>query len=334
MRLGGVRASYANAVSGTAAMATGRLAWDAPRFVAALDGSYARFASGWWATQVGGTFYGIHLLGSSAGIGLRADGTAGLLSDRAWSGTVSVGPVASLLAGPSVLSASLAIGGLRRIDSMASATVSGGLRARMDAGPWSFQWSLDGTHARGISFADATAEMSYDLGPLELGAVAGGRTGDLGGKPWLQGHAQLRAARWATVEVQAGKYPKDISGFTSGSFVSVGVWLRPWHRPSSARGGRAGAAQGVTIEPVAPGRERITFVVPGAERVAIAGEWNDWTPVALVRLDGQRWRGEVALGKGAHRFSLLVDGGRWYVPAGVPSLPDSFGGTVGLLVVD
>ena len=95
-----------------------------------------------------------------------------------------------------------------------------------------------------------------------------------------------------------------------------------------------GAQRGVTIESAEPGRERVTFVVPGAEQVAIAGEWNDWTPVALTRLDGERWQANVTLGKGAHRFSLLLNGERWLVPSGVPSIPDSFGGTVGLLVVD
>jgi hypothetical protein len=334
-RLGGVRATYANAVSGSAAMATARVGWDAPHYVASLGASYARFSSGWWASQLGGSFYGIRLVSSRAGVGLKADGEAGWLSDGAWSGSVAAGPVASVLVGPSVFSVGIAVVALRRIDSTTSGTGGLSARVRTDLGPWSLEGALAAEHARQVDLLDATAEVAYQAGPLRLSALAGGRTGDLGGKPWLQGRAALRVAPWATLELQAGNYPRDITGFTGGSFLSFGVWIRPGPRRS---GGPVGfsrsASPGVTIESLAPGRERVTFVVPGAQQVALAGEWNDWTPVALTRVDGQRWQANVNLGKGAHRFSLLVDGGRWVVPVGVPSLPDSFGGSVGLLVVD
>ena len=337
VRLGAVRATYANAVSGSAGVGSARLTWDEPRFVAAIDASYARFGAGWWASQASGSFYGIRVVGSRAGIGLKADGEAGKVSDGVWSATAAIGPVGSVLVGDAVLSAGVAVGALRRIDSLSSGTVSGTLRARTDAGPWSFEGSLEATHARGIDFTDATADADYRVGPVDLSALAGARTGTLGGKPWLQGRLAYRAAPWMTLEAQAGSYPRDISGFTSGRFLSLGVRLRPGGRRTDTRlpgGYGRGAQRSVTIESAAPGRERVTFVVRGAERVAIAGEWNDWTPVALKRLDGEHWQANVALGKGAHRFSLLVDGERWLVPSGVPSIPDSFGGTVGLLVVD
>lgn len=337
VRLGGVRASYANAVSGSAGVMSTRLTWDAPRFVAALDASYARFAAGWWATQASGSFYGIRIVGPRAGVGLRVDGEAGKVSDGVWSGMLAAGPFASVLVGRTVLSAGMAVGALRRIDSVSSGTIAATLRARTDAGPWTFEGTLESTHARGIDVNDATAQVAWRAGPIGLSALAGGRDGSLGGKPWLQGQFQFRVAPWVTFEAQAGNYPRDISGFTAGTFVSVGVWLRPWGRPTgiAAPGfSRGPSRRDVTIESASPGRERVTFVVRGAQQVAIAGEWNDWTPVALTRLDGERWLANVSLGKGAHRFSLLVDGARWVVPEGVPSIPDSFGGAVGLLVVD
>jgi hypothetical protein len=325
LRLGGVRATYANAVSGSAGVATTRLTWDAPRF-----------ASGWWAAQANGSFYGIRLVGARAGVGLRADGALGKVSDGVWSGTFAAGPVASMLVGGSVVSAGLAVGVMRRIDSVSSGTVAGSVRERTVTGPWTIQGTLESTHARGITFTDATAEVSWRVGPIGLGALVGGRTGSLGGKPWLQSQLAYRVAPWMTLEAQAGSYPRDLSGFTSGSFISVGVWLRTRGRADTRLPGLYGgpARRNVTIESTEPGKERVTFVVPGARDVAIAGEWNEWTPVALKRLDGERWQADVALGKGAHRFSLIVDGDRWIVPSGVPSIPDSFGGAVGLLVVD
>jgi hypothetical protein len=338
VRLGGVRARYADAVYGSAGVLTTRLAWDAPRFLGTLDGSFAQFSGGRWAAQAGGSFYGIRLVGPKVGLGIRGDAEGGVLGDGVWSGVLSAGPVASVLAGAWVLSAGVAAGAVRRIDSSLSGTVIGSVRARADAGPWSISGELEATRTRTFGLADATLEAAFRTGPLGLSALAGGRTGGLGGKPWYQGRVNFRATPWATLEAQAGSYPRDLSGFYGGSFVSFGVWLRPWPRASTITGrpafSSAAASVNVVVEPIAPGRERVTFVVPGAEQVAIAGEWNDWRPVALVRLGPQRWRADVALGRGAHRFSLVVDGARWMVPPGVPSLPDSFGGTVGLLVID
>ncbi len=336
IRLGGVRASYANAVSGSAGVGTARLTWDAPRFVAALDGSYARFGSGWWATQATGSFYGIRLVGARTAVGLRADGELGKVSDGVWSGLLTAGPVGSVLTGNTVLSAGVAVGAVRRIDSTASGMALANLRARTDLGPWTVEAAVEATHARGFDYTDGTADVSWRGGPFGVSALVGARTGNLGGKPWLQAQATFRAAPWVTLEAQVGSYPQDLSGFTSGKFLSVGVWLRPGGRADTRLPGAYGRPRGrdVTIESTQAGRLRVTFVVPGAQRVAIAGEWNDWTPVALTRVDGERWQANVALGKGAHRFSLLVDGDRWVVPSGVPSIPDSFGGTVGLLVVD
>ena len=336
LRLGGVRASYANAVTGSAGIASARLTWDRPRFVAALDGSYARFAAGWWATQASGSFYGIRLVGPRAALGLRADADLGRVSDGVWSGSVSAGPVGSVLAGPGVGSAGASVGAVRRVDSSSSATLEGNLRARADLGAWTVEGTIESTVARSISFTDATAVVSWQAGLLTLGALVGGRTGTLGGKPWAQSRIAYRAAPWVTLEAEAGRYPRDLSGFTGGSYISLGVWLRPRGRADTRTQGLYGATarRSVTIESTEPGKERVTFVVAGARDVAIAGEWNDWTPVALKRLDGGRWEANLALGKGVHRFSLVVDGATWMVPSGVPSVPDSFGGTVGLLVVD
>lgn len=59
----------------------------------------------------------------------------------------------------------------------------------------------------------------------------------------------------------------------------------------------------------------------------------------MIRVTGERrggtglWSADLPLRGGAWRFAILVDGNRWTVPAGVPRLPDDFGGEVGVLVV-
>ena len=41
----------------------------------------------------------------------------------------------------------------------------------------------------------------------------------------------------------------------------------------------------------------------------------------------------TGLAPGTYRFTLVVDGTRWLVPAGVVTVPDEMGGEQGLLVV-
>jgi 1,4-alpha-glucan branching enzyme len=74
---------------------------------------------------------------------------------------------------------------------------------------------------------------------------------------------------------------------------------------------------------------------PDATSVAIAGEWNGWSPTAdpMVR-DGGMWIRVVALPHGEHTFMYLVDGRRWVTPEGSDgTAPDGFGGDNGTVLV-
>ena len=46
-----------------------------------------------------------------------------------------------------------------------------------------------------------------------------------------------------------------------------------------------------------------------------------------------RWTIVLPIGPGTWRFALVMADGTWIVPNGVTSLPDDFGGQVGVLVV-
>jgi hypothetical protein len=41
----------------------------------------------------------------------------------------------------------------------------------------------------------------------------------------------------------------------------------------------------------------------------------------------------LVLAPGTYRFTLVVDGTRWMVPAGIATVPDDMGGEQGLLIV-
>jgi hypothetical protein len=88
------------------------------------------------------------------------------------------------------------------------------------------------------------------------------------------------------------------------------------------------------VEPLGGGQVRVslTYDEP-VDRLEIAGDWNGWMPLPLTQEEAGRWSFEVRLDPGIHKFSIVVNGSEWTVPDGVATVPDDFGGTVGLLVV-
>ena len=339
MRLAGVHAQYADAVTGAAGTLTSEFAWTRSTLQATLDGSYSQFVSGPWAAQASGSVFGLRFPRTDLGLGLRADGDGGFLSDGIWSGTLLGGPVVAYVSGDWVYSGGLAIGGVHRIDRASFLDVGGNVAVRRDLGRWALEAGASFTRAGPIHFADASLGAEVRVSTVTLGGLVGARAGDLGGPMWYQGRTAIALAPTVSLELSAGTYPRDVSGFIAGSFVSLGVWLGLSRgaaavTPSEVIRRLASGPSDLTIESPEPGHQVVTFRVPGAHSVAIAGEWNDWRPVALHPVSGGRWRAELALAQGAHRFSLVVNGRKWMVPPGVATLPDDLGGQVGLLIVE
>ena len=99
-----------------------------------------------------------------------------------------------------------------------------------------------------------------------------------------------------------------------------------------------GSAPGPAVEPenivaryeaeLAARPVRFIFVAPEAERVAIAGSWNDWQPEAapMQRGEGGRFYVEIELPSGQYEYQFVVDGHRWTAdPATVLARDDGFG---------
>ncbi|MEK6769753.1 MAG: glycogen-binding domain-containing protein [Gemmatimonadota bacterium] len=337
LRLGGVRARYADTLTGSAGALAGRLAWETPNLLAGFDGNYTRFTSGAWTTRFSGTALGVRSMGSGLGLGVQADVDGDYVSGGSWSGTASAGPVVAVPVGRWLAAASVTAGGLRRIDESSDPRLGASLVVRRDLGSITLDAGVAGTRAGAVRFADATLGIGFRNPAFGVAALVGARAGDLSGNLWVQTEADLRITPLVTLEAAGGTYPRDVTGFTSGVFVSLGM------RVGGSVGGFAGRARSgvpqpnaerrVRVEPLAEREARVTFLMSDATDVAIAGEWNAWTPVVLTPLGRGAWQAVLPLGPGAYRFSLVVDGERWVVPTGVPNLPDGFGGSVGLLVI-
>jgi hypothetical protein len=136
------------------------------------------------------------------------------------------------------------------------------------------------------------------------------------------------------VEASAGSFLPDLyQGFPAAGFVSLAV--RAFLAPQPLAGSRARAeGRRPALAVRSEGAEvLVQFTVPGARLVAVAGEWTDWQPIPLSPAGGDTWQARLALAPGTYRFSLLVDGTRWLVPADIVTVPDGMGGEQGLLVV-
>jgi hypothetical protein len=79
------------------------------------------------------------------------------------------------------------------------------------------------------------------------------------------------------------------------------------------------------------GPEEVQFVLvaPGASRVALVGDFNDWDPdTTPLRQadDGHMWTVELPLAPGRHTYAFVVDGNRWVQDESAPLAPeDEFG---------
>ena len=338
LRIGGVHARYADAVSGSAGSFTTRLAWDLPGVQGLLDGTFSQFTSGPWAAQAAGGVLGLRYVGPHQAQGFSASGDGGLLNGGVWSGLGSAGPVVALARGDWIFSAGASAGGVRRIDRAAYVSVAGAADLRRDMGSWLLEGSVTATRAGPFHFTDASLGAGYRVGAVSLRALAGARTGSLGGRPWYEGRGAWTLGSRVQLEIEGGTYPRDLSGFTGGAYFSFGVWLgiggRAQVGSATEIARRLAASQAaVRLDSLEPGRQRVVFRVAGARSVAIAGDWNEWRPDSLERVDASHWRADLTLAPGAHRFSLIVNGHTWMVPRGVATLPDGKGGKVGLLIV-
>jgi hypothetical protein len=144
------------------------------------------------------------------------------------------------------------------------------------------------------------------------------------------GLLQVFAGRLLSFELAGGSYLREpYQGFPRGRFLSVGV------RVGSTRPSRAAAPR--PTRPLIPRMRGDSIVVrfrfPGAQSVAIAGNWDAWQTHPLRSVGADLWEGVFILARGQYQFTLLVDGRTWVVPAGVATVRDDRGGMVAVLLV-
>lgn len=81
---------------------------------------------------------------------------------------------------------------------------------------------------------------------------------------------------------------------------------------------------------------KVLFMIdaPTAAYVELMGDATSWNITNMNRGGDGRWRVELKLGAGAHRFTVRADGGDWIAPPGLPLGSNDFGSPVGLLMLE
>jgi hypothetical protein len=187
--------------------------------------------------------------------------------------------------------------------------------------------------------------------------------GEVGTRVWSRGggsgvYAEATASlplgtRWAFV-LAGGRYPTNPArGSISGRYLSAAQRLtaarprvahappempvRESHSSPAGRGtsapdhGRGQPWLGVRSEP--SGAIRLRVLAGPAGRVEIAGDFTDWTPLALTPVGGGVWETTAVIAPGVHRVNVRVGNGPWIAPGGTTRADDDYNGEVGLFVV-
>ena len=335
---GGLHARYADSVSGTAGHVGMRLDLVSRRASATLDAGLSRFTSGETVSQVAGRGSVFATSSRRFALGLQWGAEWDQLGSDTWVGTASVGPLVGLGSDVFTAAAGGAVGGLRRLDGSSLTIGSAGLmvEARVTEA-LAIQAAGNVTMSDTAAYADFTATLQARHQGLSLFLFGGARAGDLSDDPWGQVRVHYIFASWAAVEGAAGRYPRDLMGFTDGAFGTLGIRL------SLLGSVRApGVTKPTTVPPpplrvdaMPDGQRRITVRYAHAVRqqLEIAGNWNGWMPVPLERGGRDTWSVVLRLTPGLYQYQLIVDGDTWTIPDGAPWVPDEFGGRVGLMVV-
>ena len=335
---GGLHARYADSVSGTAGHAGMRLDVTSRRASATLDAGLSRFTSGETVSQVAGRGSVFATSSQRFAFGLQWGGEWDQLGSDTWVGTASVGPLVGFGSGALTAAAGGAIGGLRRLDGSSLTIGSAGLmvEARVTEA-LSIQAAGNVTMSDTADYADFTATLQARHRGLSLCLLGGARAGDLSDDPWGQVRMHYLFAPWVAVEGAVGRYPRDLMGFTDGTFGTLGIRLSLLGsvRPRSATGPAPAPRPPLRVATLPDGQSQVILQYSEAVRqgLEIAGDWNGWIPVPLERTGRNTWSIDLRLVPGLHRYQLIVDGVTWTIPDGAPWVPDEFGGRVGLMVV-
>ncbi|MFN2570242.1 MAG: glycogen-binding domain-containing protein [Gemmatimonadales bacterium] len=328
---------YAGGSSFSAFTAAPSLQLLSPATYVGIGGSVSLLDSAVWATQGRADLWttfsqrasgvrpalSISIAASSRSDGLAA-GSGMALGEVAWN-SVALG--AGAITG--VIEGEPGVGALR---------VRGrGWRPLGDS-PAQLSLTVEGTRLLGAWYADVVGGVSIERRRLVGSVWLSGRTSErYGSTAAASASVQYFLTPHVVVEASGGNYLRDpFQGLPRAGYATGGIRLYASPRAQLARA--AMPARPARLQPlIATHRGGDTVVVrfrmPAAQSVAIAGNWNSWSPAPLRGVGDDVWEAALRLAPGTYYFNLIVDGTDWVVPGGVAVISDGMGGMLAVLNV-
>ncbi|HEV8509260.1 MAG TPA: glycogen-binding domain-containing protein [Gemmatimonadales bacterium] len=220
----------------------------------------------------------------------------------------------------------------------------GALRVRartwwqLRTGAAQFSLGAEGTRFLGAWYTDVVGGVTVDhnriVGSLWLSGRLSGTYGSTGA---ASATLQYFLTPFIALEASGGNYLRDpFQGLPQAGYGAAGIRLY-----ATRRALKTAQPESAEPRPLAPlvaqhrGGDTVVvrFRMPAAQSVAIAGNWNAWTPAPLQGLGDDIWEAALLLGPGTYYFNLVVDGREWVVPAGVAVISDGLGGMLAILNV-
>jgi len=176
-------------------------------------------------------------------------------------------------------------------------------------------------HVGDTVVTDRTANAAMVVGPVTLALSAGQRTAPGEQSTFGTAGVMLDVMHDVTLNVSGGRYPSDrLTGAAGGNFMTAGLSLRVGGRGMPSLPTPRG------VNDVPAGATRLTIRAPHAQRVEVAGDWDDWAPVPALRADNGVWYADLRIPPGQYRYAFRIDGHAWRVPQGAVAVDDGFGG--------
>ncbi len=271
------------------------------------------------------------IAGSTRSDGVGA-GSAAAVVEAVWSGARTNGG-----AGGGALGAGAVTGVIQGVPGVGAVRVRARGWWQFDDLPPQFSLSVESTRFIGSWYTDVVAGAAVDQRRL-VGSiwVSGRLSSAYGATGAASATVQYFLRPSIALEASGGSYLRDpFQGLRRAGFVTGGIRFFTSRRAVNPEAGEltTPALHPLVAEHRGADTVVVRFRMPAAQSVAIAGNWNEWTPAPLHGLGEDIWEGALRLPPGTYYFNLVVDGKEWVVPAGVATISDGMGGLIAVLNV-
>jgi hypothetical protein len=318
-----------------------------PSLYAGASGAVSLLEAGGWASQGRADVWSA-VLGRLSSTRVAVSGTVGFSSRSdgvaAGSGSALIEAVRDGVA----LGAGVVSGVIQQQPGVAAFRVRGRAWWLYNA-PTQLSLTAEATRLLGAWYTDVVGGVSFDANRTVASLWLSGRfTATYGSTGAASASVQYFLTPTVAVEASGGNYLRDpFQGLPVAGFITGGIRVFASRRtitppPRGAGGpggtGRSTLASAAKLQPLVAQHRggdtvAVRFRMPNAHAVAIAGNWNGWTPAPLNALGNDIWEAVIPLPPGTYNFNLVVDGTDWVVPGGVATISDGMGGLLAVLNV-